>query len=169
MVTTIIAIYGAVVATASTALGAWYFLYSGPRLQAEAIVYSEKENGGEWDDDSTILLNVWNTGRAEITMNIMYIMINHDNDCKTAWPFERTGTHLRGPEVPMRIPGHSGETWKIQGLDLPSMIDEPWTSATLSVLLMVAGSRTVEIPVWEDSYRRTKRRYILKRALSQPD
>src|SRR5437867_1911956 len=79
MVTMIIAIYGAVVATASTALGAWYFLYSGPRLQAQAIVYSEKENGGEWDDDSTILLNVWNTGRAEVTMNIMYIMINHDN------------------------------------------------------------------------------------------
>jgi len=39
MATTIIAIYGAVLATLSTLLGAWYYLHSGPRLQAEAIAF----------------------------------------------------------------------------------------------------------------------------------
>lgn len=57
MVTTIIAVYGAVVATASTLLGAWYFLRSGPRLLAEAYVFPEAdENGHEQDEDTLILL-----------------------------------------------------------------------------------------------------------------
>lgn len=80
MVTTIIAIYGAVVATVSTLLGAWYFLYNGPRLQAEANVYPPvEENDDELDDEWFISLRVWNTGRAEVTVNITSIMIHHDD------------------------------------------------------------------------------------------
>ena len=56
MLTTIIAIYGAVVATVSTLLGAWYFTRSGPSLQANANVDSlgigQKD---EWNDDRCII------------------------------------------------------------------------------------------------------------------
>ena len=71
MVTTIIAIYGAVVATVSTLLGAWYFARSGPSLQAQASVDPVaigEEIDREWDDIRHILLEVWNAGRAEVTV-----------------------------------------------------------------------------------------------------
>ncbi len=67
MLTTIIAIYGAVVATVSTLLGAWYFTRSGPSLQANANVDSlgigQKD---EWNDDRCIILRIWNAGHAEV-------------------------------------------------------------------------------------------------------
>ena len=53
MATTIIAIYGAVLATLSTLLGAWYFLHSGPRLQAEAIAFYPRDEHDD-DDDSPV-------------------------------------------------------------------------------------------------------------------
>lgn len=165
MVTTIIAIYGAVVATVSTVLGAWYFLRSGPLLQAEANV----DPAGEWDNDSCILLRVWNTGRAEVTIQITYLMINHGNDHRG---FPREGSDfigrkgevrigIDGPEVPIRIPGHSGEFWIIDGsFDIRSIT--PFTSGTLSFLLIVGGNRDVEVPVMDGTYRRIKRRLILR-------
>jgi hypothetical protein len=78
MLTTIIAIYGAVVATVSTLLGAWYFTRSGPSLQANANVDSlgigQKD---EWNDDRCIILRIWNAGRAEVTVQITALMISH--------------------------------------------------------------------------------------------
>jgi len=76
MVTTIIAIYGAVVATASTALGVWYFLRNGPHLQAEAYILPEAdENGYAQDKDTLIVLRVWNSGRGEVTVDIPGVSI----------------------------------------------------------------------------------------------
>lgn len=77
MVTTIIAVYGAVVATASTILGARYFARSGPSLQAEASVDPVaigEERDRDWNDIEHILLQVWNAGRAEVTVDIMRLM-----------------------------------------------------------------------------------------------
>jgi hypothetical protein len=74
VITTIIAIYGAILSTVSALLGAWYFLRSGPRLQAEAYVFPPVgENWEEFNDNSLIELHVWNAGRGEITVNILYV------------------------------------------------------------------------------------------------
>ena len=173
MVTTIIAIYGAVVATVSTLLGAWYFARSGPSLQAEANVDvdSKEENDGEWGNNSLILLQVWNAGRAEVKVEIIRLVIQTNKRLHLAYPFAGGGPdyvppELDGPELPIWIPGHSGERWLIGGIDPRSGLNEPWTSATLSVSLLVGGRRFVEVPVQDGTYRRIKRRYILKPASS---
>jgi hypothetical protein len=168
MVTTIIAIYGAVVATVSTLLGVWYFARSGPSLQAEASVDPVaigEEIDRDWDNIECILLQVWNAGRAEVTVDIMALMVHLGNNHQVALPFINPyyeAPDLDGPELPIRIPGHSGERWLIGGIDPRRSIDRPWTSATLSVKLMVGGRRVVDVPVQDGSYRRIKRRFILK-------
>lgn len=170
MVTTVIAVYGAVVATVSTLLGVWYFARSGPSLQAEAsldpVSIGEED---EWNDDRSILLRVWNTGRAEITVQITGLMISHG---RNHWMLHLEGSDftadkgkvrigIDGPEVPIRIPGHDGEFWIIEGgFDIRSIT--PFTSGTLSFLLIVGGNRDVKVPVMDGTYRRIKRRYILK-------
>jgi len=178
MVTTIIAIYGAVAATVSTLLGAWYFARSGPSLQAQASVDSVaigEEIDREWDDIRHILLQVWNAGRAEVTVDISSLMINPGNNYHVICPFQGcedarpdyNPPDLDGPELPVRIPGHSGERWLIGCIDPRSVIDRPWTTATLSVMLIVGGRRIVKVPVEDGSYRKIKRRYILKPVSSQ--
>jgi hypothetical protein len=124
MVTTIIAIYGAVVATVSTLLGAWYFARSGPSLQAEASVDPVaigEEIDREWDDIEYILLQVWNAGRADATLDIMALVISTSNNYHLSYPFrggnlDYVSPDLDGPEPPIRIPGHSGERWLIGGI-----------------------------------------------------
>jgi sigma-70-like protein len=159
VVTTVIAIYGAVLSTVSALLGAWYFLRSGPRLQAEAIAVSQSlttrfEN---W----TIQLRVWNAGRADITIDLHSLILEFDglpivlsrDDSAFAYGDMRSGIH--GPAVPIRIPGHSGESWRIDRLDLQFT-----ASAKLSVMLEVGGKRGVKVPVLDPLYIK-KRRFIL--------
>lgn len=172
MVTTIIAIYGAVVATVSTLLGVWYFLRSGPSLQAEANVdESVEENGGKWDEDSEVVLRVWNAGRAEVTVSVMALVIKTNNRLHLSYPFwggvspDYDPPDLDGPELPIRMPGHSGDTWWISGIDPRFGLNERWTSATLYIMLRVGGRRVVNVPVHDGTYRRIKRRrYVLKPA-----
>ena len=178
MITTIIAIYGAVVATVSTLLGVWYFARSGPSLQAEATaepVGIEEETDWDWDNFGYIELEIWNAGRAEITAEITCLAINLSGNDHIIYPFDKgscmavcnhgpgyVAPDLDGPELPIRIPGHSGERWLISGIDPRRAVDEPWTTATLSVMLRVGGRRFVDVPVLDGSYPRIKRRYILK-------
>lgn len=158
MIITIIAIYGAVLSTVSALLGAWYFLRSGPRLQAEAYVWPPA-GWEELDDDTLIMLRVWNAGRAEITVNILDVTTHRGKD-KAATLFDRDD--LDGPEVPIRVPGHSGEEWS---LELHSMADlHPSVSTTLSVSLLVGGNRYVNVPVLDGMPGKVKRPLILKPA-----
>jgi hypothetical protein len=175
MATTVIAIYGALLATVSTLLGAWYFMRSGPSLQTEASVdpVSIEEEGmdREWNDDRCLLLRVWNTGRADVTMQLTRLVI-HDGNENRVIPLQGSEFISRhhngevrigidGPEVPIRIPGHDGEFWRIEGgFDIRSIT--PSRSVTLSFGLMVGGNRDVTVPVMDGTYRRIKRRFILK-------
>jgi hypothetical protein len=165
MVTTIIAIYGAVLSTVSTVLGAWYFLRSGPRLQAEAIVVLRSMD--KRFEDWGILLRVWNAGRADMTIDLHSFIIHHDID---RWVLFHNGSAFKdrdmqiktsGPEVPIRISAHSGESWTIGGFDIQSR-----TSAKLSVMLEVGGKRRVEVPVMDGTLKK-KPRFILKPGSSQ--
>jgi hypothetical protein len=177
MVTTVIAVYGAVVATVSTLLGVLYFARSGPSLQAEASVdeVAIGEKGEriyrEWDDIEFVLLQVWNAGRSEVTVEIVDLMIHPDNNFHVSYPFginpdypDYEPPDLDGPQLPIRIQGHSGERWLIRSSDPRRGIDLPWKSATLSVTLRVGGRRLVNVSVLDGTYRRIKRRYILKPA-----
>jgi hypothetical protein len=182
MVTTVIAIYGAVVATVSTLLGVWYFVRSGPSLQAEAtaqrVAIGEETDSDwdNWDNVDHILLEIWNAGRTEITVDMMCLVINLGNEhiilafddryCMGVCIHDPAFfPDLTGPELPIRISGHSGERWLIRGIDPRRAVHKPWATATLSVMLRVGGRRFVDVPVLDGSYYR-KRRYILKPASS---
>jgi len=160
--TTAIAIYGAVLATTSTLLGVWYFLYSGPRLQAEANVLPAADaDGHPIDDDWSIVFRVWNTGRAEVTVNITSILIHHDE--RTTGLLVGNGD-WEGPDVPARIQGHSAESWWIEKFDLQYIVREPFKCAKLSIALEVGGKREIEVPVSDGWHRRNKRPFILQPA-----
>ena len=161
MLTTIIAIYGAALSTTSALLGAWYFLRSGPRLQAQAYVWPPV-GWEELDDDTIIMLRVWNTGRAEITVNILDVTATQRGKDKIATLLDRGD--LEGPEVPIRLPGHSGEEWSIELHSVATL--HPSVSTTLSVSLLVGGNRHVDVPVLDGMPGKAKRPLILKPASS---
>ena len=165
MVTTVIAIYGAALSTISALLGAWYFLRSGPRLQAEAIVDSRSREiqFRDW----IILLRVWNAGRADITVDLHSLIIDYDIDRwflsrdDSVFAYGEIRADIHDPEVPVRIPGHSGESWQIDRFNFESP-----RSAKLNVVLEAGGKRKVEVPVMDSRYK--KRRFILPGS-SQPE
>lgn len=163
MVTLIIATYGALVATASTVLGACYFLRSGPRLQAEAYIIPEAgEDGHEQDDETLIVLRVWNSGRAEITVDVDAISIHYSNaPVPTYVPLEGSSL-LDGPGVPVRMLGHSGESWSLE-LQAIAFARRP-VPANLSIALVVGGNNEIRVPVMDGSRRRNSRPLILRPA-----
>jgi hypothetical protein len=161
MMTTIIAIYGAALSTVSALLGAWYFLRSGPRLQAEAYL---PEWEGLDDDEALIMLRVWNAGRGEITVNILDVTQHRGKDEIAVL---LSSHELNGPEVPIRLPGHSGQEWSIELQDAIS--SQPSVPTTLSFSLLVGGNRHVDVPVMDGMPRRAKRPLILKPGFSQPE
>jgi len=165
--TTIIAIYGAVLATLSTLLGAWYYLHSGPRLQAEAIArYPLDEDDGYESavDEPYIVLHVWNTGRAEITVRFLWMTLHHG---KSLMLFPRECIDYDSPEEPTWIPGHSGETWFINHLEIKTPVT---TSGTLTIRLEVGGKREMDVLVLDGMIRPDRKRrrpFILDTAPSE--
>jgi len=158
MATTIIAIYGAVLATLSTLLGAWYYLHSGPRLQAEAVAFYSlcKDDDDDWPaDESFISLHVWNTGRGEITVRFRCMMFHH-GESLTLLPLGCIDYY--GPEEPIRIPGHHGEKWNIDHLDIKTPVT---TSGTLTITLEVGGKREKDVRVLDGMMTERRSPFIL--------
>lgn len=156
MVTTIIAIYGAVVSTASAALGAWYFLRSGPRLQAEAYLLPPAD-WKQLDDDTLIVVRIWNAGRAEITVNIVDVTAHYQGKESE---INYLDGELHGPEVPIRLQGHSGEEWTTE---LHTVLPlHPSVPTTLSVSLLVGGNDYVNVPVMDGIRGKKQRPLIIK-------
>lgn len=138
MVTTILAIYGALVATASLAVTGWTFVASGPRLQATAHVWPPlvDEGADDWGHDWTVYLDVWNTGRGEIKLDVEGGLVLAEQGSHTFDPVD-----WHGPDLPMRLPGHSGEHWIGTGFDLRALLQGPPESAELTLTLEVGGKR----------------------------
>ena len=154
MATTIIAIYGAVLATVSTLLGAWYYLHSGPRLQVEAIARYplNEENDDSLTDEPYIVLYVWNAGRTEITVRLLWMVLHHG---KSLMLFPRKCIDYDGPEEPAWIPGHSGERWYINHIDIKTPVT---TSGTLTITLEVGGKREKDVLVLDGTIGGKRRR-----------
>jgi hypothetical protein len=161
MATTIIAIYGAVLATLSTLLGAWYYLHSGPRLQAEAVAFYplDEDDYDDWPvDKSFIMLKVWNTGRADITVHFRCMMLYHGISL-TLLPLGCID--YDGPEEPIRILGHSNKKWKIHHLHHLNIKEPVTTSGTLTIKLEAGGNREIDVPVFDGMMTESRRPFIL--------
>src|SRR5215469_9936647 len=61
VITTILAVYGSVVATGSLVLTAWIHIASGPKIQAQAELCPPLSK--DEDDGWSLELHVWNAGR----------------------------------------------------------------------------------------------------------
>ena len=167
MATTIIAIYGAVLATLSTLLGAWYYLHSGPRLQAQAIArYPLDEDDGYESavHEPYIRLYVWNAGRTGITVSLLWMELHHG---KSLMIFSYEGIDYDGPEELAWIPGHSGERWYIRHLEIKTPVT---TSGPLTIRLQVGGKREKVVKVLDGMIRpdrKRRRSFILNTAPSE--
>jgi hypothetical protein len=119
VITTILAIYGAVVSTVSVLLSVWFFRAAGPRLQAQAFFEFHFLAEGEEDSgDRTLTVKVWNTGRHPIKVDLERILtIKHGSGGETGIPMD-----WHGPDLPIWIPGHSGEEWRNEVPDLPGSL-----------------------------------------------
>jgi hypothetical protein len=143
VLTMILAIYGAVVATASALLSAWIFRASGPRLQAQArfqpgIVTSKDTDTG----DRTLIVKVWNTGRSSIKVDLEGLTIRHPSGAETFIPM-----YWHGPDLPIWIPGHSGEEWWEDVARVSDYLEAPFESNEISIDVIGGGNRRCEIKV----------------------
>src|ERR1700723_1259460 len=105
MVTTVIAIYSAVVATASVLFGGWVYISGQPRVQARAYLSRNRDGDScNWH----IALRVWNTGRQSIKLSIMGLTLTERREFV---PYRTSGLRLdwEGAEVPLMLAGYSGE------------------------------------------------------------
>ena len=147
--TTIIAIYAAVVATFAVLVTVWQFHANGPRLRAEASLREHFLSEGEKDSGNRVLiLKVWNTGRNPIKVDFDGLTIRNPSGAETYIPLE-----LVGPALPIRIPGNSGEEWwdemqVIDNLEQPIEANEVW------VELKEAGHKIRKVKVPQSQLRR---------------
>jgi hypothetical protein len=147
--TTVIAIYGAIVATFAVLVTVWQFYVSGPRLRAEANLREHFLSEGEEDSGNRVLiLKVWNTGRNPIKVDFDGLTIRSPSGIETYVPLE-----LIGPALPIWIPGNSGEEWWdemqiIDSLEQPIEANEVW------VELKEAGHRIRKVKVPQSQLRR---------------
>ena len=105
MITTVLAIYGAAVATGSLLFSWWAFVASGPKIQAKAELLPPP-----WDPDGAwaIDLQVW-TGRQAVKLNIGSVHVLHRLErSKTA---DMITLKWDGPDLPMMMPANSFEQW----------------------------------------------------------
>jgi hypothetical protein len=143
MATTILAIYGAVISTASVLVGAWIFRASGPRLQAQAKFQPHFLDGQEEDSgDRTLIVKLWNTGRDATKVDLEGLKIMHRNGGSTFIPM-----YWHGPELPIWIPGHSGEEWWESVADLAGQLELPFEANKVLVELIEGGNREREIKI----------------------
>lgn len=128
----------------------WIFIYSGPKVQAEAYYYTSM-NTDKW----VISLKVWNTGRQDAKIKI--IDVYFDEQKKTY----RLKPRWDGPETPMMLAAHSWESWHgvppadvTKTAELPARINKytgtmPPNSdkrLDLFILLEVGGKRGMKVP-----------------------
>jgi hypothetical protein len=169
VITTILAIYGAIVATLSLALTGWTFIASGPKVQAEASLERPvTDNPDGW----YISLRVWNTGRQAIKVNFHGLTLRELTPStskrklavgKTASRRGKTASiqlDWNGPEVPLMLSAHSGENWfgrspSVENRDilayftghLGKAAPDPTRPIKLSILLQIGGKRVTSVPV----------------------
>jgi hypothetical protein len=161
MLTMIIAIYGAVTATASIIFTAWSFWASGPRLQVEARLLPRMLMPDESDDGRrTFSIRASNTGRLPIKFDILNVDIRIQTSFigdvsyadKIRW---------HGPALPASIPAQSGEEWNTTLGHLGSQGTASLESTKIVVRTMTGGHkiRTIEMPAsnWREIIENPKK------------
>jgi hypothetical protein len=142
MLTTIIAIYGAILATASVAVNGWIFIASGPNLQIEAELspyLNEDDSNTVWH----LYVQVSNTGRFQGKVGVPDLY-GYCGQSKILM----LDPGWTGPSSPVVIAGGSDEEWdtelkaiKLEELDIDS----------LELCIKVAGNDSVYLPLRLDS------------------
>ena len=94
------------------------------RQNADARFEGCKEDTG----DRTIILRLWNTGRHPVKVQFHGLTIKHGDEGETDLP-----VYWHGPDLPIWIPGYSGEQWWGEIPDLPGQLMGPLDSNEVSV------------------------------------
>ena len=146
MITTALAIYGAVVSTTSVLLSIWFFKAAGPRLQAQATfeppVLIEDETEENESEDRTLILKVWNTGRHPVKVDLGGLTVRHGSGSETYTPM-----NWQGPDLPIWITGHSGEEWWETVTNLRGLVVGSIEKNEMSIDLVEAGNRERKVKI----------------------
>jgi hypothetical protein len=138
VITTVLAIYGATVSTLAVGSNVWFFRAAGPKLQAKASL-----NSSQIGDQKEFRLHVkiWNTGRHPIKVDLKEIVI----DTRDSTIGQMREWH--GPDLPISIPGQSGEEWWAD-MSLARPSGQPLNIMEMRVRIVKAGGRerTVRVP-----------------------
>jgi hypothetical protein len=167
VITTILAVYGAIVATGTLLYSIRVFNYSGPKVQAEAYLhYPPKDDPNNWH----IFLRVWNKGRQaiKVTDNGLTILERSLSHEKWIPPPGKTGSlqlEWDGPEFPIMLEGHSGERWfgRAPATGEPESLalftdylgmpePDPHRQFELWVILEIGGKQMLIVPVGDARY-----------------
>ena len=140
-VTTVVAIYAAVVATGSLGVAILAFRSGTPRLQATTALRPTADGG------LRLTLTTTNRSRADATVRSLALDVpgpHTINLTPERMPIE-------GPSLPAIVPAHSQRSWAIPVQDLREIVaNEGWATEVRAVVTTGDGSRT-----WESIHRYT--------------
>ncbi len=168
MVTTILAIYGAAVSTTSVFLSIWFFKAAGPRLQAQAtfeppVLFQDESEENE-TRDRTLMLKVWNAGRHPVKVDLGGLTVRHGSSSETYIPM-----NWQGPDLPIWIPGHSGEEWWETVSNLHGLVVGSIETNEMSIELIEAGNREREVKIPLSNWRTALDPVIIYRSVVDPE
>jgi len=139
--TTVIALYGAVVATASLGLAVLAYRAGGPRLKPSTWLRPATE-----EKPAELTIRVANHGRAEGTVNRIYLSVPGPYSIPLSYP-----DTLKGPELPCRVSGHASTQWTVEANWLLEEVRRNgWPHQVRAVIVLPAGKQ-----VWESIRRYT--------------
>jgi hypothetical protein len=156
VLTIVVAVYGAAVATLSLLLSGWIFVSSGPKVQAQAFLARPTITpSGKWH----VSLQVWNTGRQDIKLDFFGLTLDQS---EVLPPGKIYALQLKweGPKTPMMLAAHSGEHWfgrapKTGNDDILAAFNNylgargPDGLTKLHMFIQVGGKRMVKVVVNE--------------------
>jgi hypothetical protein len=139
--TIVIALYGAVVATASLIIAILAYRAGGPRLKPSTWLRPATE-----DKAAELTIRVANSGRAEGTVNRVYLSVPGPYSI----PLNDPGI-LKGPELPCRVPGHASTQWTVEANWLLQEVRRNgWPHQVRAVIVLPAGQQ-----IWQSIRRST--------------
>lgn len=167
MITTVLAIYGAAVSTTSVFLSIWFFKAAGPRLQAQAafeppVLFQDESEENE-TRGRTLILKVWNTGRHPVKVELGGLTVRHGSNRETY-----INMNWQGPNLPIWIPGHSGEEWWETVTNLRGVVVEFETNE-MSIELVEAGNREREVKIPLSNWQTALDPVIIDRGIADPE
>ena len=110
------------------------------------------------------MLKVWNAGRHPVKVNLGGLTVRHGSSSETYIPM-----NWQGPDLPIWIPGHSGEEWWETVSNLHGLVVGSIETNEMSIELIEAGNREREVKIPLSNWRTALDPVIIYRSVVDPE